>query len=494
MPDAWHPEDALFAPLCGTDGELVGIISVDLPRDGLHPGRFQREMLEMYAVQASTAIRNARQRVRLVDQVRLADAIREIAQLSGRHLDVGQVLDDSIAPIVAGLRCDRVAIWAFDDEDDGPRRGRGARFPDSVSSASDAVVRVARRVVDACWARRCALVVSTEDTPQEGAVPTHETEPIRRYLDETGAESALLVPLDGGTECVGYLALTRLPASATWTDDEIVSALEVGRDLGRFVLHARLFARERRLVQELQALDSYRSELFATISHEVKNPLTAIAGHTELLRDEAVAAQQFSLRALERSTRRLGALVEDLLLLAKVADPKQDVDATAVDMVALLHEAAEMLDIPARQQGVTIQLGDAPATVTAWGDPAQLASMVENVIGKAVKYSPDGGTVRLDLERDSSTVTFRCRDEGLGISKEDQSRLFTEFYRSSNPRAIAQPGTGLGLSIVKRIVERHGGSLRLDSRLGAGSTFTITIPAHGGAGREAVEHQRLSAW
>ncbi|MDO9494742.1 MAG: sensor histidine kinase, partial [Nocardioides sp.] len=102
---------------------------------------------------------------------------------------------------------------------------------------------------------------------------------------------------------------------------------------------------------------------------------------------------------------------------------------------------------------------------------------LSNLLSNAVKYSRPGTTVTVSLERAGDEVVVVCQDEGIGVSEDDQARLFTEFFRSADPAARAQPGTGLGLAIVARIVERHGGSIAVESKLGVGSTFTLRLPA-----------------
>jgi signal transduction histidine kinase len=111
------------------------------------------------------------------------------------------------------------------------------------------------------------------------------------------------------------------------------------------------------------------------------------------------------------------------------------------------------------------------------GAATELDQVVANLVGNAVKYTPDGGSVTVSLSRSGDEVVLQVADTGIGISAEDQEQLFTEFFRSNNPQAVAQPGTGLGLTIVARIVARHGGRLHLTSELGAGSTFRVVLPA-----------------
>ena len=272
--------------------------------------------------------------------------------------------------------------------------------------------------------------------------------------------------------------LGRSAETSTWTPEEVNAALEIGRDLGRAVLHARLFGREHHLVEELRQLDRYKTEMISTLAHELKNPLTSIVGHLELLEaPEDPGSTAMSLAAIDRGARRLSDLVEDLLLLSKVGDPHRPLEASSVDLAEVVRDVAEMLATPAARQQVRVRLVGTDAKVATYGNAAELERVVGNLLANAVKFSPAGGTVTCTVSEEDGVAVFRCADEGLGISAEDQDLLFTEFFRSTNPAALAVPGTGLGLTIVKRIVERHCGTISLDSALGAGTEFTVTLPA-----------------
>ena len=297
---------------------------------------------------------------------------------------------------------------------------------------------------------------------------------LEELLAGVGASSLLGVPLGAGPECLGYVVMIRGAGAATWTAEENEAALVIGHEIGRAVLHARLYERERELNAELQELDRYKGELIATITHELKTPLTSILGHAELLEDSAAPAA--SVRAIGRNAERLQTLAEDLLLLAKVKDPHRPLIPRAVDLPALVHEVRDLFAVLAERREVALLVGSVAPDLRAWGDRDELERMLVNVVGNAIKYTPGGGSVTLGLHAEDGHAVFTCCDTGLGIAEDDHPTLFEEFNRSSNPDAQAQPGTGLGLAIVKRIVDRHGGSIRVVSRLGAGSTFTIAVP------------------
>nr|WP_246283738.1 HAMP domain-containing sensor histidine kinase [Nocardioides perillae] len=283
-----------------------------------------------------------------------------------------------------------------------------------------------------------------------------------------------------------------------WTTAELQSARQLGRDVGRAVAHARLFERESRLRTDLEDLDRYKSALIGTICHELRTPLTSISGHAQLVDELLEREAPRSREALERNVARMVTLVDDLLVLAQVGDPRQEVVPQPVDLLRTLHDALDPVQVTADARRVTVEAPAAPPAVgagvtatgapggdgTAYvvaGDPVELERALVNLVGNAVKYSDDGGRVTLSLARregpDGPVVVFTCTDRGIGIAPADQEQLFTEFFRSGDPAARARPGTGLGLAIVARIAERHGGRVSVRSRLGEGSTFELELPA-----------------
>jgi signal transduction histidine kinase len=292
--------------------------------------------------------------------------------------------------------------------------------------------------------------------------------------------SLVFVPLGAGPEHMGSLVLTRRDGAQEWSEIERAALLDIGHDLGRATLNARTFEREHALVTELQALDTYKSQLIATVSHELKSPLTTVAGHLEMLESDTLGIgdqAKPSLAAIGRASQRMSRVIEDLLLLRKIGEAERPLGHDPVDLVELVHDAVAMTALLAgsKHLRLTVDVPDSP--VLATGEREELDKVLLNLVSNAVKYTPEGRSISINLAAYAEAVALVVADEGIGISEEDQACLFTEFFRSSNPEAVAQPGTGLGLTIVKRIVERHGGSIHVDSCEGAGSTFVVTLPA-----------------
>ncbi len=308
----------------------------------------------------------------------------------------------------------------------------------------------------------------------------HHFDQIVGLLRSISMSSLVFVPLGAGPECMGSLVLMRADPSREWTDVECAALLDIGHDLGRAALNARTFDREHALVAELQALDSYKSQLIATVSHELKSPLTTVAGHLEMLESGTISIDEearASLAAIGRASHRMTRVIEDLLLLRKVGEAHKPLRLDPVDLGELVRDAVALTALAAAEKGLQVQVELRGPRVVALGEPDELDKVVHNLVSNAVKYTPAGGWVQISAEAGEARAVLTVRDEGIGISPEDQEHLFTEFFRSTNPVAVALPGTGLGLAIVRRIVERHGGWIDVESAPGVGSTFRVTLPA-----------------
>ena len=475
-PDAWHPLDLLIAPLYDDNGVLRGSLAMDLPIDGKRPGEAQRAVLNRYAEQAGRAVVVALEREELADQVRMAQAARRIVRRATAQLSLERIVADSREALVEGFRAAGMWIQTFD---------RGGDGPGSIYSSTGAeielgpdLIKIAEAAAQEAWRTQQVAIVAP-GRPFRGPIDQEQGELILEYLASIGVESLLFIPLGAGPECVGNLVLTRLPGAREWTEAEAATALDIGHDLGRAILNARTFEREHRLVVELQELDTYKGQLIATVAHELKNPLTSVLGHLEMLESspDLSGTTLSSLAAMERGAQRMVKVIDDLLLLSKVGDPDNPVIARPVDLRQVVDDVVDLVGLAAQQKRIDLRVELPDQSVLAVGDADELDRLCGNLVSNAVKYTPEGGAVTVSLDVVDGEAVFTCRDQGIGISAEDLGRLGTEFFRSSNPLALAQPGTGLGLAIVRRIVERHGGRLEIESKLGRGSTFRVHLPA-----------------
>lgn len=474
-PDAWHPLDLLLAPLHDEAARFIGLLSIDVPSSGLRPDAREREVLQRYAAQVERVLRMAVERDELSERIRLTEAARRVVRFATSQDDLEGVVDDCRGPILEGFRADFLAIRIYPTHD----------LPAAGSPPTDLpseVVETIRGVARACWTEQ-RVVVAGEGIPapvDDAHVDEATYRTMLRAMAHVGMSSVMVVPLGAGHQSLGHLILGRREQEPRWSADERAAALDVSRDIGQAIADSRSRARGQRLVRDLQQLATYKTQVLHTVSHELKNPLAAVTGYLEILQsDPTLAGSQRSLDAIERASSRMVRLVDDLLLLAQVEDPERGRSAEVVDAVAVTLEALHATRDAARQRGIALDVSApaGPALVTC--NPADLDRVLANLVSNAIKYSSDGATVsvRLAETRDPDEVEIEVVDRGLGISVEDQDRLFAEFFRSTNPEALAQPGTGLGLTICRRIVEQHDGRIEVESALGAGSTFRVFLPA-----------------
>lgn len=241
----------------------------------------------------------------------------------------------------------------------------------------------------------------------------------------------------------------------------------------------RLEQQQRDVVARLEALNVQQRDFLSTVNHELRTPLTSVMGYLDLtleMDDLGEEARDY-LEVVNRNAARLFDQVEDLLMIARLDSGQTEVLREPVSIAALVADAAQAIAPQAAQRSVAVLTDVDPSCGNVMGDPAQLDRVLLNLLSNGVKFSTDGGQVRVRAERVGAWVHVHVRDDGIGIPEGEQDRLFQKFFRSSISQRQATPGTGLGLSIVKAIVEEHGGMIAVTSAEGRGTAFAFTLPA-----------------
>jgi signal transduction histidine kinase len=243
------------------------------------------------------------------------------------------------------------------------------------------------------------------------------------------------------------------------------------------VEHALVLELEREQNETLRQLDVMKDEFVALVSHELRTPLTAIQGYTELVLDGTAGdlndEQRAMLTAVDRSSGRLFRLINDLLFVAQVNAGQLSIAIDDVDLAAVASHAIEDARPRAAAADVSLELV-CELTPTVRADAARLGQVFDNLISNAIKFTPPGGRVGLTISMVGDEAIVVVTDSGMGMTAEDQQRLFTRFFRTKAAATI--PGTGLGLSITKAIVDAHHGSISVESEVGTGTSFTFTVP------------------
>jgi len=233
-------------------------------------------------------------------------------------------------------------------------------------------------------------------------------------------------------------------------------------------------------VTKLRRLESIRSDFVANVSHELKTPITTIKGFVETLRDGPVDEpdeRKHFLDIILKNANRLNSIVEDLLTLSRVEeeDRNAQIILQSEPVAKPLVAAIEACSLKAFEKGIRIVF-DCPEDIKARINSPLLEQAVTNLIVNSIKYSEENTTVILRGRTSQTHVIITVKDHGIGIAEEHLPRLFERFYRSDKARSRKLGGTGLGLAIVKHIVSAHNGKVKVKSKVGEGTTFTIKIP------------------
>jgi PAS domain S-box-containing protein len=223
-----------------------------------------------------------------------------------------------------------------------------------------------------------------------------------------------------------------------------------------------------------------REDFFSLITHDLRNPLTAIVGNTQLLErelerslDERALAHRLVGR-IEKANEQLLRLVNNLLELQRLESGRELLQPQPVALRPLLEDLAGEFRSAALERGLTVRLTG--KDVPAWADPTWTREILANLFSNAIKYTPQGGTIDLLIEPRGGQVAVAVTDTGYGLVPEEQEKLFTKFFRSKRPEIRGAGGTGLGLALAKRMAERMGGDIQVRSTVGVGSTFTVVLP------------------
>jgi two-component system sensor histidine kinase SenX3 len=284
--------------------------------------------------------------------------------------------------------------------------------------------------------------------------------------DDRLRELARSVRAGGG---LGTASLT-LRRAATPAEPRLVSARAT-------VISPRLVLLVIRDITERERVEQMRRDFVANTSHELKTPVGAISLLSEAIEsaaDDPAQVRIFAVR-LNAEAARLSSLTSRVMNLSRLQSADELAEVRDVSVDAVVTSAVEAHALPADSAGVTLVRGGTRGLYVR-GDQQILTEAVGNLVANAVAYSPKGSSVGIGVKQVHNAVEIAVTDRGIGISEEDQQRVFERFYRSDQARSRRTGGTGLGLSIVKHAVQRHGGEVRIWSKVGRGSTFTVQLP------------------
>jgi PAS domain S-box-containing protein len=338
------------------------------------------------------------------------------------------------------------------------------------SAFDDAIVGMALTSVDGHVRRvngtLCRMLGRTEDE-LVGVHITDLTHPEDRDKNQEEVRAIIAGERDGGRWDKRYLDAS---GQTIWVELSTSLVRDDAGEPSHFVTQiSDISARKR--------ADQLKDEFIATVSHELRSPLTSIQGYVELLAEQEGRPEQDArwLDVIGRNSHRLRRLVDDLLFIAQARAETLAVDRSDVDVAKVLKDAVDGAAPRAADRDVHLTL-DAEPVVVGNADADRIGQAVDNLLSNALKYTDPGGSIEVALERRGDVAAIKVADTGIGMSQDDVDRLFERFFRASTAVDNAIPGVGLGLSIVKAIVDLHGGDVAVESVEGAGTTFEILLP------------------
>jgi len=283
------------------------------------------------------------------------------------------------------------------------------------------------------------------------------------------SEGAGIGAISIGRDAPGSLSEKQIALLRTFADQAVIA-----------IRNAQLFREIQEKSAQLEVANKHKSEFLANMSHELRTPLNAIIGFSEVLSErmfgEVNEKQADYLKDIHESGKHLLSLINDILDLSKIEAGRMDLELSSFDLPTALSNAMTLVRERAQRHGIALSLEVDKRLGSFQADERKLKQIVVNLLSNAVKFTPDGGKVDVSAKRFDGKVEIAVKDTGIGIAPEDHAAVFEEFKQVGRDYTRKAEGTGLGLALTKRFVELHGGEVRLDSALGKGSTFTISIP------------------
>jgi signal transduction histidine kinase/CheY-like chemotaxis protein len=459
------------------DRELVGVLSVW--RTEVDPfGDRESGVLTTFAAQAAIAIRQVNlvralevRREELGRKIEQLEALGHVGDAVSSSLDLDHVLAMIVEHAVELSETDGGSIFDFDETTE--------EFRIRTTFGTDAeLVEALRQTHIGVHETLVGRVALMRQPQQVVDLDVAELDPHLRCLKEAGWRSLLAVPIRREERIIGALVVRRRTPGGF--SEEITDLLETFASQSALaILNARLFKELEDKGAELEVASRHKSEFLASMSHELRTPLNAVIGFSEVLLErmpgDLNARQEDYLRDIWESGKHLLALLNDILDLSKVEAGRMELDYSVFLLRDALEASLSLVRERALEHDIKLDVWIGPEVSGVEADELRFKQVLLNLLSNAVKFTGDGGHVKVRATRVGESLTVKVIDNGLGVGPEDRERIFESFQQGTR-RTPKTEGTGLGLSLSKRIVELHGGRIWLDSAIGVGSTFGVTIP------------------
>ena len=469
----------LNAPML-QEGRAIGCICLRRRDPGAFTQR-QIELLEAFAAQAVIAIQN----------VTLFTELRESLEQQTASAEILHVISQSPTNVEPVLKAVVSAARRFCGAEDAliVLRDGDDSYQAAHEGTMGALVGEHRVLSRESGIGRAILDGRTMHIPDVDAPEAAEFPMVREIAARYGFRATVSAPMLREGNAIGGIALRKAqPGPFTPREIQLLEAFAAQAVIA--IENVRLFTEIQEKSRQLEIASQHKSQFLANMSHELRTPLNAIIGYTEMMADglygDVSEKAQGVLERVQNNGRHLLGLINDVLDLSKIEAGQLVLtieEYSVADMVATVLSATESL---ARTKGLTLG-SDVPAGLpTGTGDARRLTQVLLNLVGNAIKFT-DQGAVEVRAAQVDGRFELSVVDSGFGIAPEDQAKIFEEFQQVDNTSTRKKGGTGLGLSISRRIVELHGGRITVESEVGKGSTFKVTVPIHAAPVKEAAQ-------
>jgi signal transduction histidine kinase len=439
--------------------------------------RMAARLQESYANLETKVDERTRELARSVEELR---ALGEVSQAVNSSLDLQTVLSTIVSYAEQLSGADGGVIYEYDEASEMFHL-RAAQHLDEalIQTLRTTPLRLGEGIIGRAAAARQPVQIA--DHLALGA----DQGRLRDVMARSGFRALLALPLLRDDHIIGGLMmLCKSPSEFTATVVELLKTFATQSALA--IQNARLFRELDEKGHQLEIAGKHKSQFLANMSHELRTPLNAILGYTELILDEIYGEVPGKigevLERVQKSGQHLLSLINAVLDLSKIEAGQLTLSINEYSMKDVVYTAVASVESLAAEKQLTLRAELSPDLPLGQGDERRIAQVLLNLLGNAIKFT-DAGEVKVRVTSADGAFLVAVSDTGLGISEVDQEKIFEEFQQADSSSTKQKGGTGLGLSIAKRIIEMHGGHIRVESSLGKGSTFWFTLPVH-------AEHER----
>ena len=418
---------------------------------------------------ATIAVENALYTITLRRRLTEVSALQELARQVSASQSLSAILDMVVHTLRDAYQCRSVSLTLVDED-------QGMVITRAAAGLAPQYIEAARFPLGESVAGRVAV------TGQPIYVPDTTLEPNFRVVDP-GIRALLTVPLTVQDRVIGTLGIDSATPNAFTPDHERVLTIAGGQIAATIEMVRLLDETRQRAAQlasanaELAAMDELRTELLEDVSHELRSPLSLVRGYAGLLKDEELGPltpdQADAVAVIDERAEAITRLVSDLLATEQIS--ARTLNLAEVDVNRWVEEAVTGARLVYADRPVTFEAKLAADTLLVRGDRSRLNQVLDNLIGNAVKFSPDGGAIAMWVTSASGVVRVSVTDQGIGIPAERLPHVFERFFQGDQSIKHRFGGSGLGLYIVRQIIEVHGGRVWVESQEGKGSTLTIEL-------------------